>query len=394
MVSFNREHVTDLRGYSRLAADATVGIAGVVESLHFAIKRAPMLFGSGRVAAFRAITPRVYLSIRLAAWLAGRGLDAALAALAPRLREGIPTPRQEAMRAAVNGVYGDHLAATGNPLAIPMRLRRDGRPLTLTRAGLAEAIPDAGARALVLVHGLCANDLKWRRNGHDHGAALARDLGYTPIYLHYNSGRHIADNGREFAALLEPLAAEWPVPLRELTIVGHSMGGLVARSAIEAARVAQHAWVSRLRRLVFLGTPHHGALLEQLGSWVEAALRGNRFSAPFARLGAARSAGITDLRYGSVVARGGLRPKRSVPLPEGVECFAIAATLGPRARPARDRLIGDGFVPLDSALGRHPHPERTLAFAPDRQWIARGTTHLELLARKDVYAQLRNWLAG
>ena len=394
MSTLNREHVRDLRGYGRLAADAVVGVASLVESLHHTILRTSNLSGVRPAGWPRGITPRVYISIRVAAWLAGRGLDAAMGALAPWLGEGAPTRRQEALRAAINGVYGDHLAATGNPLATPMRLRRDGRALILRRAELAAAIPDAGGRALVLVHGLCTNDLKWRRKGHDHGAALARDLGYTPVYLQYNSGRHIAENGREFATLLEILAAEWPVPLKELTIIGHSMGGLVARSAVEAARAAQHAWLSHLRRLVFLGTPHHGALLEQLGSWVEMALHVHPYSAPFARLGAARSAGITDLRYGSVTTKGGVRSKRGVPLPAGIECFAIAATRGRRARPARDQLFGDGLVPLDSALGRHRQPQRTLAFPPERQWIARDTTHFGLLARRQVYAQLRKWLAG
>jgi pimeloyl-ACP methyl ester carboxylesterase len=331
----------------------------------------------------------VYDSIRAGTWLAARGIDGALAALTPWLPEGAPTPRQEAVRAAVNGVYGDYLAATGNPLAIPMRLRRDGHPLILTRAQLAEAIPEASGSVLVLVHGLCTNDLGWRRHGHDHGAALAHDLGYAPVYLHYNSGRQVAENGREFAALLETLAAQWPVPLQELTIIGHSMGGLIARSAVAAANAAQHAWPGRLRRLVFLGTPHHGALLEQLGSWVETALRASPYSAPFARLGAARSAGITDLRHGTVIAG-----RSSVPLPAGVDCFAIAATLGERRRPLRDRLVGDGLVPLDSALGRHARGERTLAFPRERQWIARRTTHLELLARTEVYRQLHAWLAG
>jgi pimeloyl-ACP methyl ester carboxylesterase len=202
--------------------------------------------------------------------------------------------------------------------------------------------------------------------------------------------------------MLEAVAAEWPVPVEELTLIGHSMGGLVARSAVEAARVAQHAWPSCLRRLAFLGTPHLGALLEQIGNWVEAALRVSPYSAPFAHLGAARSAGITDLRYGSVTVEDEVQAKRGarrtrarriVPLPAGVDCFAIAATLGSRARPVLDELVGDGFVPLDSALGRHTHTAHTLAFPAERQWIAPHTTHLDLLSRMEVYARLREWLA-
>ncbi len=373
-----------LRGYGQLVADATIGLAHAAESLHHSIVRLSLPFGAAPTGGMRGITGLVYASVQGGAHLAGRGLEVALARLAPLPTEVPSTRRQQALRAALNGVYGDHLAATGNPLQIPMRFRRDGKPLSLTRAALTAAIPDAGGNVLVLVHGLCSDDLHWRRNGHDHGAALADDLGFTPVYLHYNSGRPIAQNGAEFAAMVETLVTQWPVPVEDLTIIGHSMGGLLARSAVEAARTARYTWRKRLRRLVFLGTPHQGALLEQLGSGVVAALRSSPYSAPFARLGAARSAGITDLRHGSL---------RGIPLPAGVQCFAIAATLGASARLVRDKIIGDGLVSLDSALGRHRHQKRRLAFPPARQWIARHTTHLDLLSRREVYSQLREWLA-
>jgi hypothetical protein len=383
MSAFTRQHATSVRGYGRLAADATIGVAGVAEALHATIGRVPLPFGATPPGTTRGIPRLVYGSIRACAWIAGRGLDAALGALTPWLPDGGPTPGEEALRAVVNGVYGDHLAATGNPLAIRMALRRAGRALVLERDALAAAVPDAGSRVLVLVHGLCRNDLQWSRNGHDHGAALARDLGSTAVYLHYNSGASINGNGGEFAALLERLVTQWPVPLQELTIVGHSMGGLLARSAVAAARRARQVWPRRLRRIVFLGTPHHGAPLERLGGVVEDALRASPYSAPFARLGAARSAGINDLRHGS-----------AAPLPAGIECYTIAATLGDGTRPLQDRLVGDGLVPLDSALGRHRQARRTLAFPPQRQWIARRSSHFELLARPEVYAQIRGWLAG
>ena len=129
----------------------------------------------------------------------GHGLDTLLAQLEPLLGERSTWPGREALLAALNGVLGDYLAAPSNPLAITMHLRRGGVALPLEREPLAAAIPDAGGKLLVLVHGLCMNDLQWRRKGHDHGAALARDLGYTPVYLHYNSGLHVSTNGRAFA---------------------------------------------------------------------------------------------------------------------------------------------------------------------------------------------------
>jgi pimeloyl-ACP methyl ester carboxylesterase len=147
------------------------------------------------------------------------------------------------MLAALNGVIGDYLAATDNPLAISMSLRQDGLVV----------IPKPSDKLVVLLHGLCLNNLQWTRKRHNHGAALAADLGYTPAYLHYNSGLHVSANGRAFAGLMESLVEQWPLPLKELAIVGHSMGGLVARSACHYGALAGHGWTRLLRKLVFLG---------------------------------------------------------------------------------------------------------------------------------------------
>jgi pimeloyl-ACP methyl ester carboxylesterase len=308
------------------------------------------------------------------------------------------------VRAVVNGVIGDHLAETGNALAIPMVFRRDGRTLPLERAALAAALPDAGPRVVVMIHGLCMNDLQWDLRGTgDHGRALARDLGYTPVYLHYNSGLHISRNGRELAGLLEELVRAWPVPVAELAIVGHSMGGMVARSACHYAALAGHAWPSMLRKLVFLATPHHGSWLERVGSRFETTLAAFPYGAPFARIGKLRSAGITDLRHGNLLCedwqgRDRFEPvgdtRGIVPLPAAVECYAMAATQGRRPFDLRDRVLGDGLVPLHSALGEHPEPRRALAFPPERRWVLYRTGHLELLHRPDVYARLRDWMAA
>jgi pimeloyl-ACP methyl ester carboxylesterase len=239
-----------------------------------------------------------------------------------------------------------------------------------------------------MVHGLCVGRRQWNRLGHDHGAALGRDLGYTVLYLDYNSGLHVSANGRALAEQLEALVAEWPVPVEELSILGHSMGGLVARSACAHAEQSGHAWLRRLDKLVFLGTPHHGAPLERGGHWLDFVMELSPYSAPFTQIGRARSAGITDLRHGTIAPG----PHRVVPLPRGVKCYAAAAALGMRGGPLADRLVGDGLVPVDSALGKHPDRSRSLAIASRRQWIGYGMGHLELLGRAEVYAQLHEWL--
>lgn len=392
---------SDLRGALRLAADATAGVTDLVEAMHERIARVPGVSAPAPDGRTRGVSGLVYKSIRGVTRAVGGSLDALLGMLAPAPGADDSSPEREAVVAALNGVLGDHLGATGNPLATTMAFRRDGRPLVLETSALTASLPDAGGRLLVLLHGLCMSDLQWRRAGHDHGAALARDLGYTPVYLHYNSGRHISANGQALAQRLEQLVDQWPLPVERLVMLGHSMGGLLARSALHYATQADQRWPSRLDDLVFLGTPHHGAPLERAGNWVDIVLGATPYAAPFARLGKVRSAGITDLRHGSLLeedwvgrdrfARSAARP-RHLPLPARVRCYAAAAIIGQQSGDLKARLLGDGIVPLDSALGRHADPARALAFARSRQWVGHGMNHLELLNRAEVYAQLRQWL--
>ncbi|KQZ67859.1 MULTISPECIES: alpha/beta hydrolase [unclassified Lysobacter] len=393
----------DLRGINRLTIDAITGVTDLVEAMHANISRLPGVLGDAAAGPAPGIAGLVYRSVRGVTRFVGDGLDLAFAKLAPLLDVVRPPPQREAVVAAVNGVLGDHLDATRNPLAIEMRLRHQGVTLKLRRRELAAALPEAGGKLLVLVHGLCMNDLQWEYAGHDHGAALARELGYTPLYLHYNSGRHISVNGREFAALMEQLLQHWPVPVERLAILCHSMGGLVARSACLVAQQEQSDWLARLDRLVFLGTPHQGAPLERAGSWVDRLIGLSPYTAPFARLGKVRSAGIQDLRHGNVREEDWLDAdgdgredgRLPSPLPKGVRCHAIAAsTASAQAMPGDGELPkGDGLVPVASALGRHPDRAYDLRIAKSRQHIAYGVHHLELLGDAGVYRQLLRWLA-
>ena len=396
-------HPSDLRGFARLATQATAGLADLVEAMHHTITRRGGAGAAQAPARMRGIAGLVYKSVRGVTRLVGGGLDALLGRLGPELRGRASSPEREAVLAALNGVLGDYLVATGNPLAIAMSLRRDGRALVLERRALAAAFPRAGGKLALLAHGLCLNDLQWNRAGHDHGAVLARELGYDCLYLHYNSGLHTSTNGRALAGLLEVLLAQWPQPVEELAIVAHSMGGLVARSACHYGPIAGHAWPRRLRRLAFLGTPHLGAPMERAGNWVDVTLGATRYAAPFARLGKIRSAGITDLRHGNVLDehwQGRDRFARAhdvarfVPLPRGVDSYALAASTGKKRGDLRDRLLGDGIVPVRSALGLEADSLRSLWFAKSRQWIGYGMSHLDLLGRREVSDRLVRWFAS
>jgi len=392
---------SDLRGLSQLGFAAAVGLTDLVEQMHGTISRAPPPLGAPVQEPTSGVTGLVYHSIRAAMRLTGGGIDLALALFGPRPQTARPSRSRDAALAALNGVLGDHLVETDNPLALPMQLRHEGHTLQLDRQSLSSAIPSPSKRLLVLVHGLCLSDLQWERKGHDHGACLAREFGFTPVYLYYNTGLHVSTNGRLFASMLEQLVAQWPAPIEDLVIIGHSMGGLVARSACHYGDAAGHCWRRRLHKLIFLGTPHHGAPLERAGNWIELVVGKSPYTAAFTRLGKIRSAGISDLRHGNLVDedwegrdrfahKGDSRTK--VPLPRDVACYAIAGTTAQEAGGLSDRLVGDGLVPVASALGHHRNAARALPIPRDRQWIGRGLSHLDLLSRSDVYEQIAGWL--
>lgn len=375
---------TDVLGVGLLALDGMFGLTDIVESMHGTIARRPLPFGGRAERRTRGITRFVYQSIRGVTRLVDAGVHVA----APLLSRasGPDLPARGVIVSALNGVLGDHLAATANPLAIEMEVLPS------------EAAPSP--RVVLFVHGLCMNPTQWLRRGHHHGEALARALGVTPLVLHYNSGRHISTNGRELAEHLEKLVATWPVPLEQLAIVGHSMGGLVTRSAVHHAQLAGHRWVERLTHLVFLGTPHHGAPLERAGNVFEGLLELSPYVAPLARLGTGRSAGITDLRFGNLLDEDWSSqernhrhdPRTPVPLPDGVACFAVAATKGRQTGDLPDRLVGDGLVPVASALGHHPDPRFQLAFPADHQRVMYQCGHFDLIDSPAVFDALAAWL--
>ncbi len=389
---------TDLRGIGSLTIDAITGITDIVESLHHTIASFGGMLGAPDQYRTKGVTGMVYRNIRTVTQSAGDGIDALLGRLGPMLGEKDSSPGREAVLAALNGVLGDHLVARNNPLAIPMQFRRNGKPLS--EQALSQAIRQSCGRLAIMVHGSCMNDLQWNRQGHDHGAALARDLGLAPIYLHYNTGLHISENGRKFAALLENVISQTPQPTT-LYIITHSMGGLVSRSACHYGKLSGHTWLNHLEKLVFLGTPHHGAPLGKGGAWLDIILKISPYSAPFARLGKIRSSGLTDLRYGNVTDddwkgrdRFDCSGDRRIPapLPEGVQCYTIAATTGKESDTLADNLIGDGLVTLNSALGRHKNAELNLLFPETHQWVGRNMNHIDLLNHPEVYETVKKWL--
>lgn len=371
----------DLRALARLLVRGVTATTDLAEHVHANIPGLPGLL-PGRTADGRTRgIPRIaYQGVRKTAALVGSGVDAALAKIAPHLGDGTTTERREALLAALNGVLGDYLHASGNPLALQARLRRDGRVLPLDGRPWPSTRTAPSPRLLVQVHGLCMNHLQWRHRGHDHGERLASTLGYTPIHFHYNSGLPIAGNGEAFSALLQRLSDEWPLPIERFAILGHSMGGLVTRAAIAAARRDRLSWIERLDQVVFLGTPHHGAALERAGHMFQSVLGMTPWTAPFMRLGQLRSAGIQDLRHGL---------RDAAAWPARIRAYAVAGSL----QAGRGGLRSDGLVSVRSALGEHRDPRLALPIPASRRLLVERTGHLDLLDSPAVCASLQDWLA-
>jgi pimeloyl-ACP methyl ester carboxylesterase len=409
---------SDLRGVVQLATQATAGVARIAEGVHQSVWGTLGVPGGKAQGQTRGLTGLVYQAVQGVTQLVGHGADAVLARLQPLLdaADARPpeSPEREAVLSALNGVLGDRMAASGNPLACDMtlRLHTTGGNVALNWAD-ATTLPAASSvtdKLLLVIHGLCMNDLQWEHTVSDgtvksHIPALTA-VGYTPVFVRYNTGLHTSDNGETLAGQLQSLVAHWPVPVREITVLAHSMGGLVTRSAVRFAQTtsqpqATATWLPLLNNIVFLGTPHHGAPLERAGNWVDVILGSTPYARPFAKLGQLRSAGITDLRHGNVCPQDwqgrnrfekGPDRRLPAPLPEGVACYTVAATVASQRSALADRLVGDGLVPLRSALGLHDDTTRTLVFAKTSQCIAYRMNHMELLHRTEITQQLLSWL--
>ena len=399
----------ETRALSRFAFGELRGAAAGVGDIHRAIAaRAFRAVGPGALPAqaiHDAVADGVYGALRGAA----RALTAAADTALRRRPVGEPRWLSTSVGGAttlgaLNGLIGDALEREGSDLQQPMAVRDGGRIVSPERAALGGAFPDATPHLVVFVHGLMGTELTWRLgagpDGETYGDRLARDLGYTAVFVRYNTGRHISENGQSLAELLEALVAAWPVEVDRLALVGHSMGGLVARSACYYGSERDDRWVRKVRHVVSLGSPHMGAPLAQGVHLLSAGLGRFPETRAFGAFLRRRSAGIRDLRQGSLVDEDwrdrnpeALRAAacREVPLLEGAtHCFVAATITRSRQHPV-GRLMGDCLVLSTSASGRSR--TRQIPFRAEHGMHLGGTHHLALLNHPAVYDRLRDWLS-
>jgi pimeloyl-ACP methyl ester carboxylesterase len=404
----------ELQAVGELAGQTVGGVGGLAADMHEAIA-SRVFWALGPLGApvrviHDGVAEGMYRAVRAGLGVLPRG-GAAVAALAapPDARPLSATPTGSVALAALNGAVGDALSAGDSPLALGMTVRRRGEDVSLSADGLATAFPDATPRLAVFVHGLVETEHAWRRpplSGRrppqpSYGSRLRQDLGYTPVYVRYNTGLHISENGRSLADLVAALHASWPTELEEIALVGHSMGGLVARSASHVAHTGEHAWVNALRHVFCLGTPHLGAPLEKAANVAGWTLNRLPETRAFAKLVNGRSVGIKDLRFGSCAEEDWcdcdadelLKDRcNDVPFLDTATYYFVGATLSREHSHPLGQVVGDLLVRLPSASGRGRR--RTIPFEAGNGRHLGGLTHFDLLNHPAVYEQLHAWLAG
>jgi pimeloyl-ACP methyl ester carboxylesterase len=311
-----------------------------------------------------AIADASYAGVRSGARVVARVVGAGSSLLPPeRTSHALTsTAAGSVVVGAVNGLFGDQLRHDGNHLAVQLGPHHQRRVVGAETALLARAHPEPTGHVVVFAHGLGETEQAWwyRHDGRgSHGQALA-ELGATPVVLRYNTGRPVADNGRELARLLADLLRAWPVPVERIDLVGHSMGGLVLREA--CSRAVAREWLPLVRTATYLGTPHDGAPLARGAARLATLLRWRPESRPWAEVLDLRSAGILDLE----------RAHR-LPLAPGVRHVAVAATLAADPSAWWAGAVGDGLVTVSSA--KHTVPETH---------VVPATGHLALLTEPRV----------
>jgi pimeloyl-ACP methyl ester carboxylesterase len=391
-----------------LAGDAVAGLTSHIREMHTGIAgRVWKAVGVGAAptrAAHDRIAEEAYAAARVMAGAVLRGGARAFSLTRPddarSIHESVPG---RVALGALNGAFGDGMHTRASALALKMTLRRGGRDISPTHAALAEAYPNATPRLVLFVHGLCETDDAWKLGADRHvpyGARLQAELGYTPLYLRYNTGRHVSENGRELAVLLGEVTRCWPVEVQQIAMIGHSMGGLVSRSACHYA--VDEEWPSKVRHVFTLGTPHRGAPLEKAATAATAALARLPETRGFAKALNARSSGIKDLGHGYLVDEDWRdhdpeafiqQTGSEIPFLSCANHYFVCATVSREADAPAGRIIGDLLV-LRASAWAHERRGQRLRFPVEHYHHVGGANHFDLLNHPAIYAQICNWLAG
>lgn len=287
--------------------------------------------------------------------------------------------RLSVLSSAIHGIVGDHLAVSRNPIQIKAGFYQDCRLVDLSPEGLALAYPQATGHLVVFAHGLCCDESVWNmysEPGNAQTAPYAEKLRskfeVTPLFLRYNTGLSIDSNGRRYRRLLKRLITNWPVPVESLTLVGHSMGGLIGRVAVQDMGPGDELLSSVLKDVISLGSPYTGSPVARLAGAGEALLNGFELSRPISKVLGVRSTGIRNLQKGL----GPLKTSDGLP----INFHLMGATMSDNAGSWVTETLGDGLVQMSSALADESGRAQRLAFASKH--------HMRLVNDHEIYQQI------
>ena len=400
MARKSKINIADFKGLMKLVAEATVNITDVVEEMNHRVVHPPFFKSTPIQQLISGISGIVFSTVRFTTKVVGKGVDKSLSLLNPQLGFEFSSDKKDKLLSILNGVIGDHLVEQKNELATTMELRFKGESIEASSKNLKAVFANSNGKILLMVHGLCMNDKGWTYQNHNHGKVLSKKLAYTTIHLNYNSGLPISTNGQKFSEMMNQFVANYPKPIEEIIVIAHSMGGLVSRSGFFYGQEREGIWTQKVKKMIFLGSPHHGAPLEKLGNYIDHIFDALHYVKPFSRLAKIRSAGITDLRYGNLLEsdwkgvdrfKKNKNKKTTVPLPDQLESYTIAGTMGKESDKVKKHLLGDGLVLLNSALGKDKK-QVNLDFKTSNTFISYETNHMELLSNQQVYEQIEKWL--
>ena len=377
----------------KLLVKATVDVTDTVEITHRTISSGPRLLGRPFAPFFKVSAAPAYIAVKHTTVLVGKLFEHTLGALAPLTKKLAPI-EEGALLAVLNGVYGDYLATINSSLAIDMQMFDEQYRRMSLEDWPKHPLYKNKKRILILIHGSCLNERCWQHQKTQDSPFSETDPELAIFYLRYNSGLHISDNGESLAQLLETLVSTSQTPVDGIDLVGHSMGGLVARSSAYYGESHRLQWRKKLRHIMTIGTPHSGASLARWGYWFEQALKLSSTTQSLTKLSQARSAGVKDLRFGFIAAdqwHCQQEQNSVIKLPDDVTFYLIAGA----QKTKKGTLRGDGLVSLASALAHSKNEQPKLSNFPRRkEFIVLGANHLELLSHPKTLTLLAKLVAN
>ena len=266
----------------------------------------------------------------------------------------------------INGLHGDEMEKKGHPALVKMSVRFKSRDIPPGKIKDFIDLKKHGGKLILFLHGLMNDETIWQSEKKDTlkrlGTFIESQNKANVLYIRYNTGRHISENGRNLSCLLELIEDLYENDIVEINIIAHSMGGLVTRSAGHYATVLNHNWIKKLKKVFLIGVPNDGSYLARTAYMAQYFLRklDPTKHDEYARLFDIRSNGIKDLSFGFMVDEDWMDPlfekqksrkaTKIYPL-TGVDYYLIAATVADQNQKNKFfTFFGDGLVEKESAL--------------------------------------------